>query len=100
MKIKKCKNCNSSSLSKLFSLGNLNFTGKFPKSKSTNINKAHLGLVMCKKCSLVQLNRSFNLKYLYGSDYGYKTGINKTMRDHMNNIRRMLSNKSKLNSGD
>jgi len=100
MKIKKCKNCSSSSLSKLFSLGNLNFTGKFPKSKSTNINKAHLGLTMCKNCSLVQLNRSFNLKYLYGPDYGYKTGINKTMRDHMNNIRLMLSNKSKLNSGD
>ena len=100
MKIKKCKNCTSPRLSKLFSLGNLNFTGKFPKSKTTNINKAHLGLTICKKCSLVQLNRSFNLKYLYGPDYGYKTGINKTMRDHMNNIRLMLSNKSKLNSGD
>ena len=97
MKIKKCKNCTSPRLSKLFSLGNLNFTGKFPKSKNTNINKAHLGLIISKKCSLVQLNRSFNLKYLYGPDYGYKTGINKTMRDHMNNIRLMLSNKSKLN---
>ncbi len=100
MKIKKCKNCYSSSLSNLFSLGNLNFTGKFPKSKSTNISKAHLGLVMCKKCTLVQLNRSFNLKYLYGPDYGYKTGINKTMRDHMSDIRLMLSKKSKLKAGD
>jgi|TARA_Y100000294_G_C8553059_1_gene336151 hypothetical protein len=100
MKIKKCKNCRNSSLLNLFSLGDLNFTGKFPKSKSTNINKAHLGLVMCKKCSLIQLNRSYNLKYLYGPDYGYKTGINKTMRDHMNSIHKMLSNKSKLNSGD
>tara|TARA_B110000438_G_scaffold16992_1_gene15910 strand:- start:2893 stop:4116 length:1224 start_codon:yes stop_codon:yes gene_type:complete len=100
MKIKKCKNCGSSSLSKLFSLGNLNYTGKFPKSKSININKAHLGLIMCKKCSLVQLSNSFNLKYLYGPDYGYKTGINKTMRDHMNNISLALSKKSKLNSGD
>ena len=100
MKIKKCKNCYSSRLSNLFSLGNLNFTGKFPKSKSTNISKAHLGLVMCKKCTLVQLNRSFNLKYLYGPDYGYKTGINKTMRDHMSDIRLMLSKKSKLKAGD
>ena len=100
MKIKKCKNCSSLSLLKLFSLGNLNFTGKFPKNKSTNINKAQLGLVMCRKCSLVQLNRSFNLKYLYGPDYGYKTGINKTMRDHMNDIRLMLSSKSKLTQGD
>ena len=51
---------------------------------------------MCKKCSLVQLNRSFNLRYLYGPDYGYKTGINKTMRDHMDSIRSTLSKKSKL----
>jgi len=100
MKIKKCKNCDSSRLSNLFSLGNLNFTGKFPKSKYTNIRKAHLGLVMCKDCSLVQLNRSFNLKYLYGPDYGYKTGINKTMRDHMSDICLMLSKRSKLNPGD
>ena len=100
MKIKKCKNCRSSSLLNLFSLGNLNFTGKFPKSKSTNIIKAHLGLVMCNKCSLVQLNRSFNLKYLYGPDYGYKTGINKTMKDHMNNVQKILVKKSKLIPGD
>ena len=100
MKIKKCKNCDSSRLTNLFSLGNLSFTGKFPKNKSTNISKALLGLVMCKSCTLVQLNRSFNLKYLYGPDYGYKTGINKTMRDHMSNIRLMLSKRSKLNPGD
>ena len=100
MKIKKCKNCKSSNLLNLFSLGNLNFTGKFPKSKSTNINKAHLGLIMCKKCSLIQLSRSYNLKYLYGPDYGYRTGINKTMRDHMNEISKMLSKKSNLAPDD
>jgi SAM-dependent methyltransferase len=38
---------------------------------------------MCKKCKLVQLDRNFNLKYLYGKDYGYRTGINKTMTDHV-----------------
>ena len=38
MKIKKCKNCRSSSLLNLFALGNLNFTGKFPKNKSTNVS--------------------------------------------------------------
>ncbi len=30
MKIKNCRNCNSNFLKKLFSLGNLSFTGKFP----------------------------------------------------------------------
>ena len=78
----------------------MSFTGKFPRNKRTNIKKTELGLVMCSNCSLVQLNRNYNLKYLYNPDYGYRTGINKTMTNHMNNIKKMLSRKSKLISGD
>ena len=100
MKLKKCKNCRSMKLSKLFSLGKLNFTGKFPKNKFTNIKKANLDLVFCNKCSLVQLGDSYNLKYLYGPDYGYRTGINKTMTDHMKNIQRIASKKVGLKSKD
>ena len=100
MKLKKFKNCRSMKLSKLFSLGKLNFTGKFPKNKFTNIKKANLDLVFCNKCSLVQLGDSYNLKYLYGPDYGYRTGINKTMTDHMKNIHRIASKKVGLKSKD
>ena len=86
MLIKNCRSCNSKKLSKLFSLGKLSFTGKFAKNKKKNIPRAELGLVICKNCELVQLSKNFNLKYLYGSDYGYRTGINKTMTLHMKNI--------------
>ena len=96
----KCRSCKNKKLVNLFSLGNLSFTGKFPKKKSTNIKKRELGLIMCSKCFLVQLNKNFDLKYLYNPDYGYRTGINKTMTNHMNNIKKMLSHKSKLISGD
>ena len=78
----------------------MSFTGKFPRNKRTNIKKTELGLVICSNCSLVQLNRNYNLKYLYNPDYGYRTGINKTMNNHMNNIKKMLSRKSQLISGD
>ncbi len=61
----------------------MSFTGKFSKSYFNNIPSAYLNLLMCKKCKLVQLDRNFNLKYLYGKDYGYRTGINKTMTDHV-----------------
>ena len=57
-------------------------------------------LVICKKCSLVQLNNNYNLKYLYGPDYGYRTGINKTMTEHMKNIMKKVSKKAKLKKGD
>ena len=83
MKIKNCRNCNHNHLMDLFSLGKMSFTGKFPKSFSNNVPKAQLNLLMCKKCKLVQLDRNFNIKYLYGKDYGYRTGINQTMTDHV-----------------
>jgi len=86
MKIKKCRICASKKFDVLFSLGNLNFTGKFTKSIKANIPKDYLGLVMCKKCKLVQLDRSFNPKYLYSNDYGYRTGINETMIKHVKTV--------------
>ena len=82
MKITKCRICQSTNLSKLFSLGNLAFTGKFPKKKQI-IKKKPIEVVICRKCELVQLRHNFDLKYLYGPDYGYKTGINKTMLNHV-----------------
>ena len=39
----------------------MSYTGKFPKNKQTNIKKTELGLVICSKCSLVQLNCFGNL---------------------------------------
>ena len=93
MLIKNCRSCNSKKLKKLLSLGNLSFTGKFAKNFAVNIPKAELALVMCSKCNLVQLNNNFNLKYLYGPDYGYRTGINKTMTEHMRSI---VSNVNKI----
>ena len=83
MKIKVCRNCKNNKYHNLFSLGKMSFTGKFSKNYFNNIPSAYLNLLMCKKCKLVQLDRNFNLKYLYGKDYGYRTGINKTMTDHV-----------------
>ena len=100
MKLKKCRNCQGKKLTKLFSLGKLSYTGKFPKNINTNIKKTELTLVMCNKCSLVQLNNNYNLKYLYGPDYGYRTGINKTMTDHMKNIMINLKRRIQLKKGD
>ena len=86
MLIKNCRSCSGNKFKKLFSLGNLSFTGKFAKNSTVNIPKAELALVMCGNCDLVQLNNNFNLRYLYGPDYGYRTGINKTMTEHMRSV--------------
>ena len=95
MKIKTCRSCNKKNIKKLFSLGNLCFTGKFP-SVDQKIRKQPIDLVICKNCELVQLGHNFDLKYLYGPDYGYRTGINKTMLNHVKKVVTNISKKAKL----
>ncbi len=99
MRIKKCRACKKNKLKKLFSLGKLCFTGKFP-SINQKIKKEPIELVICNKCELVQLGHNFNLKYLYGPDYGYRTGINKTMLNHVRQVVKNLSNLTKLKKNE
>ena len=98
--IKSCRNCKNTKLDKLFSLGNLSFTGKFTKKKNAKIPKDYINLIKCQKCHLVQLDRSFNSNYLYGLDYGYRSGINLTMTSHLKSISKKLSNLTKLKKDD
>ena len=59
MKLKKCRNCHCRKLSKLFSLGKLSFTGKFPKNIKTNIKKTELTLVICERLLNLIISRKF-----------------------------------------
>ena len=99
MKLKNCRICKTTNLKKLFSLGDLCFTGKFP-SENTEIEKKPITLVICKNCELVQLGHNFDLKYLYGPDYGYRTGINKTMLNHVSKVVQILLKKTKIKKND
>ena len=78
----------------------MSFTGKFSRSFFQNIPKAYINLLMCKRCKLVQLDRNFNQKYLYGKNYGYRTGINHTMTDHVKKVVKKCSTLVKLKAND
>jgi len=99
MKIKQCRNCNSISLSNLFSLGNLSYTGKFYQNGKT-VKAGKITIVICRHCKLVQLNENFNLNYLYNKDYGYRSGVNKTMKDHLKNTVKKIENIISLKQKD
>ena len=100
MKIKFCRNCKNNKFSNVLSLGKMSFTGKFSKSFFQNIPSAYLNLLLCKRCKLVQLDRSFNQKYLYGNDYGYRTGVNNTMISHVEKVVKKCSALAKLKTND
>lgn len=99
-KIYKCRICNSKNLKLAFSLGNISHTGIFPKSKNLNVPKDYINVVYCKNCSLVQLDRNFNLNYMFGKNYGYKSGTNKTMSSHLGNLAKKITKIFKLNTND
>ncbi len=99
MRINQCRICKSKNLKTLFSLGNLHFTGKF-SSLRQKIKKKPITLKICKNCELVQLAHNYDLKYLYGPDYGYRTGINKTMLNHVKKVTELLSKKTVLRKND
>ena len=95
-----CNNCKSKKLIKVFSLGKLSFSGRFGKSLKENVPKDSLNLVICNSCKLVQLDKYFNPKYLYGKGYGYRTGINKTMTNHVKKTVQTALKFKNVTSGD
>ena len=79
----KCRNCYSHLTSKTLSLGEQYLTGVFPKDKNQKITKGPLDLMFCKECSLLQLGQNYDLSEMYGDNYGYRSGLNKSMVDHL-----------------
>lgn len=82
-KIKNCRLCSCKGLEGLIDLGQQAFTGIFPKTKSASVPTGPLSLVKCQECHLVQLEHSFDLNELYGANYGYRSGLNRSMVEHL-----------------
>jgi hypothetical protein len=83
--IKKCRISNSKNLTTVLSLGEQYLTGVFPDSKKQKVTRGHLDLVWCPDSGLLQLKHSYDLDEMYGDNYGYRSGLNKSMVDHLTN---------------
>ena len=90
MKIKFCRSCKSKKIKEIFDFGRLAHAGVFPIEKNKNIKKEYLKVLYCKKCSLVQLDRNYSLNYMFGKNYGYKSGTNEIMKNHLKNLVRKI----------
>ena len=89
--IESCRICGNQELDLILDLGTLALTGVFPKTKSEEVPTGPLNLVKCREsnsknsCGLVQLRESYNPELMYGHNYGYQSGINKSMVQHLHN---------------
>lgn len=81
--IESCRFCKSKDLITVLSLGEQYLTGVFPKETKNNLTKGPLDLVFCPKCTLLQMKQSYSLEEMYGDNYGYRSGLNKSMVEHL-----------------
>ncbi|MEK7502572.1 MAG: methyltransferase domain-containing protein [Patescibacteria group bacterium] len=95
--IKECRACYSKRLLDIISFGSLYLSDFVKKSKKPP--KHPLSLVLCQNCSLLQLKHTTPPSLLYTDNYGYESGINQTMKDHLKEITEKSSNKLKNRKG-
>jgi hypothetical protein len=100
MKIEKCRISKSKDLMTVISLGEQYLTGVFPPTRNAEITKGPLELVWCPESQLLQMSHSYDLKEMYGENYGYRSGLNKSMVKHLTNKIHHLEKKVELFPGD
>ena len=59
-----------------------------------------LDLVLCSECKLLQLRHTTNPELLWNENYGYRSGINETMRRELGDIVASLEGLKRLEDGD
>jgi hypothetical protein len=98
--ISKCRISGSTNLIPVLSLGEQYLTGVFPKDKDEIVTKGPLDLVWCPDSGLLQMKQSYNLDEMYGDNYGYRSGLNKSMVKHLTNKIHFLEKMVILNEKD
>ena len=81
--IKACRVCKSPNLDPVLDLGLQNLTGVFPKKTEADPIASPLNVIYCHECKLVQLEHSVSPDFMYGDNYGYRSGLNESMTLHL-----------------
>jgi NDP-4-keto-2,6-dideoxyhexose 3-C-methyltransferase len=99
-KTDKCRLCGGSDLQSVLDLGHQALSGRFPGAEEPDPLSAPLELVLCGNCALVQLGHSVSASELYTYGYGYRSGLNATMCDHLGELVKWTCARVPLKSGD
>jgi hypothetical protein len=75
-------------------------TGVFPSRRGEPITRGPLDLVWCSDCGLLQLKHSYDPLEMYGENYGYRSGLNRSMVDHLTDKARALTALAQIEAGD
>jgi len=79
-----CRACSSENIVNILNLSNLYLSNFVRDNKKPP--KFPLKLVLCRNCFLLQLKHNAPQTLLYSENYGYRSGINQTMRNELSEI--------------
>ena len=97
--INACRVSNKKDLVTVFKFPNFYLTGIFPKQKQ-KILKTPFEVVFSKSSKLLQLKHNYDQKFLYGKNYGYRSGLNPIMIKHLRDKYFILKKKLVLKKKD
>ena len=104
--IETCRICGCANLAPVLDLGVQALSGAFPSPDEPDPPRAPLKLVKCNDganrhaCGLVQLKHSVPLDELYLHNYGYRSGMNQTMSQHLRSIAERVQQMVDLQEGE
>src|SRR3546814_7272934 len=98
--ISACRVSGKKDLLTVLNLGYQSLTGVFPKSADEHVTVGPLELVWSPDSGLLQLKHSYEPSEMYGDNYGYRSGLNQSMVDHLANQARYLERLAMPEAGD
>ena len=102
--IERCRVCGNRELVQVVDLGEQALTGVFPRSREQIVTSGPLRLVKCTgnegACGLLQLQHSYDLREMYGENYGYRSGLNSSMVSHLHSKVQRILGLGTLKHGD
>jgi NDP-4-keto-2,6-dideoxyhexose 3-C-methyltransferase len=101
MELNYCRICKSPNLENVIDLGYQSLASIFPKNTNEILPVSPLILTKCKDCNLVQLKHTLPMDDMYKSMvYGYRSGLNATMTEHLRNMVEDILSIVTLNDGE
>ncbi len=98
--ITRCRLTGSTDLLPILDLGHQLLTGVFPPTPETPVAGGPVELVFCPTGGLVQLRQTYSLGQMYGDNYGYRSGLNRSMVKHLQDKVASLTDRVDLSTAD
>lgn len=98
--ISECRICKNTQLTDVISLGEQVITSRFPNYGDYSTPKTPIDLCKCSDCGLLQLRQTTFSGELYEYEYGYRSGISNTMREHLKQYQQEVISKVDLKPDD